>query len=232
LQRGRAHLLAELLARHAPGGAALELLEIGAGVGQNIATLAQYGDVDAIEIDAVGLAALAALPHLRRVYAEPVPRAPVGTYDVICALDVLEHLDDDAAALAWLGDHLRPGGALVATVPAYGWLFGPHDVALEHRRRYSARDLRGRLPATLELEQLSYFNTALFPAAVATRLAGRRRAGRRAAATKQSARLPAWLDRLCRGVLRLEARAIGAGAHLPFGLTLVFVARRGRRRAR
>ena len=58
------------------------------------------------------------------------------------ALDVIEHIDDDRAALASIAARLKPGGKLLMTVPAHQWMWSAHDVANHHQRRYSKRGLR------------------------------------------------------------------------------------------
>ncbi|MER3559157.1 MAG: methyltransferase type 11, partial [Armatimonadota bacterium] len=60
------------------------------------------------------------------------------SFRLIVALDVLEHLPDEAHALAELWRVLEPDGWLITTVPAYRWLWSKHDVALHHYRRYTA----------------------------------------------------------------------------------------------
>ena len=87
-----------------------------------------------------------------------------GWADAVLLLDVLEHLDDDVAALVTARRALRPSGLLVITVPAYRWLWSGHDVALGHRRRYTARELSRVVErAELAVVHASYFNTLLFP---------------------------------------------------------------------
>ena len=68
---------------------------------------------------------------------EFVAASPTGAADVVLALDVIEHIEDDAAFVAELFDLARPGGHLVVTVPAWPWLYSAHDVALGHWRRYT-----------------------------------------------------------------------------------------------
>ncbi|GGL87019.1 class I SAM-dependent methyltransferase [Nakamurella endophytica] len=71
---------------------------------------------------------------------------PAGrTYDMACAFEVLEHLEDDAGALRDWAPRIRPGGHLVLSVPAWQHMFGPWDKAVGHYRRYSPDDLAGTL---------------------------------------------------------------------------------------
>jgi SAM-dependent methyltransferase len=89
---------------------------------------------------------------------------PDGCAAVVTLLDVLEHLDDDAAALREMVRLTRPGGLVVVTVPALRALWSDWDVALHHRRRYSRRDLLGviRMPG-VEVVRCAYFNSLLLP---------------------------------------------------------------------
>jgi SAM-dependent methyltransferase len=82
---------------------------------------------------------------------------------LITALDVLEHIDNDLAAMQELYRICKPGGRLLVTVPAYGFLWSEHDEALHHRRRYAAYELRNKLTlAGFQIERCSYFIMLLF----------------------------------------------------------------------
>ncbi len=148
------------------------ILDAGCGTGGNLPLLAQFGKVHGFEYDATarqladarGLAIVSsgALP-------EQVPFAPQA-FDLIGLFDVLEHLDHPIQSLRALGARLAPGGSLVLTVPAYQWLWGPHDELHEHKRRYSRRLLRKHAAAAgLSVAYMSHMNSLLLPAAVAQR---------------------------------------------------------------
>lgn len=225
LMRGRTRLLTRLLDRHAPSGRPLELLDVGAGAGQNLPALAPWGHVDAVEINPLGRESIQEHHDVRRLFDQPVPFPLPQTYDIVTAFDVVEHLEHDDEAVRWVADALSPGGLFICTVPAYQWMFGPHDVALGHYRRYTARRLARVLGADLDVRSTGYFNTTLFPLAVGSRLVWSRL--RRSAAEtghKQSSRLPAVADRLFAGVLAAEAGLVGRGVRLPYGLSVVVVA--------
>ncbi len=102
-----------------------------------------------------------------RVLKSPLDRVdlPDGCAAVVTLLDVLEHLDDDRAALAEMVRLTRPGGLVVVTVPALRALWSDWDVALHHRRRYGRRLLLRlvRLP-DVEVLRCTYFNSLLLPA--------------------------------------------------------------------
>lgn len=90
-------------------------------------------------------------------------------YDVILALDVLEHLEDDRVILRYLQNNLKDGGIAIITVPAHPWLFSEHDKACGHYRRYTKKQLKNLLK---DFDcKIYYYNSLLFPAELVYRLA-------------------------------------------------------------
>jgi SAM-dependent methyltransferase len=151
---------------------------------------------------------------------------PAGTWDVVTAFDVLEHLDAPVEALHTLRSRLSPQGQLVVTVPAYQFLWGSNDVTSQHRRRYTRRLLVEHLRAGgFEPTFTTYFNTALFPVVAAVRLAERllRSPGSRESDVRATGALA---NELLTRILASE-RHLAAGAGLPFGVSLAAVARPG-----
>ena len=236
LKVGRGRLLRVLLDQHAPAVGGLRILEIGAGVGQNVPVLREFGEVDVLEINPLGLAALREMDGIRQVFDVPVPSVIEGEYDVVVAFDVLEHLADDREASAWVASLLVDGGVFVATVPAYQWLFSDHDRALEHYRRYTRRSLVASLPPDLPVARAGYFVSLLLPLAVSVRLVGRLAQRLRGQGTrtdhgtsrKQSAVLPRPADAVFLAELTGEVGAIRRGFRFPFGLSVFVVARKSR----
>jgi hypothetical protein len=93
---------------------------------------------------------------------------------LIALLDVLEHVEDDRAALETIADKLKPGGRILLTVPAFPWMWSAHDEVNHHHRRYTRGSLRRTVTdAGLKIEFLSWFNSLLFPIAATARIAGR-----------------------------------------------------------
>ena len=148
---------------------------------------------------------------------------PEGPFDLITLFDVLEHVDDDRAALASLYARLRPGGAFVLTVPAFQWLWSDHDVVLEHRRRYRRPEIASLLAETgFEVRRLSYYTTLLFPAVVASRLKPRR--PHRPPEYRVSVP-PGPVNAAMTGVMALERQLLSL-VDMPIGSSLIAVAYR------
>jgi SAM-dependent methyltransferase len=141
------------------------------------------------------------------------------SFDGVIALDILEHLPDDAASAREICRVLKPGGRVVITVPAYQSLWSGHDLALMHQRRYVASEVRALFEAAgLRVRKLSYAMAFLYPVVWFVRRLT-------AARTKQEATLvpvPAWANAVLAGLLRAENGAICA-ADLPFGVTVLCV---------
>ncbi|HEY0623316.1 class I SAM-dependent methyltransferase [Sphingomonas sp.] len=172
----RRDILADFIAREVSLPKGARILEIGCGTGHNLPMLGAFGEVDAIEIDP------AAREIASKRLGKPVGSAPLpelsgvadGQYDMIAVLDVVEHIEDDVAALEAMAKRLKPGGTILITVPAHQWMWSAHDVVNHHKRRYSKATLIAALErAGLKWRKLGYFNSLLFPAAVAARLAGK-----------------------------------------------------------
>ncbi|HEY3045464.1 MAG TPA: class I SAM-dependent methyltransferase [Vicinamibacterales bacterium] len=100
--------------------------------------------------------------------------SPVGDADVVLLMDVLEHVDDDVGLLKAYAATARPGTRFVVSVPAFRWLWSRHDEFLEHRRRYTLRQLQ-RVLSDAGLSPIAgfYFFGALLPAVAISRLSQR-----------------------------------------------------------
>ena len=96
------------------------------------------------------------------------------SFELAASLDVIEHLEDDLAALRELRRVVAPGGALLVTVPAYQWLWSGHDEINHHLRRYTRSSLlRVAREAGWEPVRTTYFNSLLLPVAIALRVLDR-----------------------------------------------------------
>jgi SAM-dependent methyltransferase len=220
--RARREVLAALIRRVAAPPQDGRILEIGCGTGHNLAMLSEFGRVDALELDDEARA-MAEVRLGRPVMSAPLPElagVPERTYDLVGAFDVIEHIEDDRAALASIARTLKPHGKLVMTVPAHQWMWSAHDVVNHHKRRYSKGALRQLVEGSpLKLERIGYFNSLLFPVAVAERLSAKLRGKEDADLKLPAAPLNAALERAFAAERHLVARL-----PLPPGLSLFAVA--------
>jgi SAM-dependent methyltransferase len=217
----RREILSTLIAREIAPKPGARILEVGCGTGHNLPMLGRFGTVTAIELDADAREMARARTGLH-VHGAALP-ALTGFeergFDLVAALDVIEHVDEDVASLATLADRLAPGGRMLVTVPALQWLWSAHDVTNHHKRRYTARTLRDAVAAAgLKIELLTYFNSLLFPLAAASRIAGKI-TGREGS---DDALPSAPVNRLLRGVFGLERHLVGR-VKLPVGVSLVAI---------
>jgi 2-polyprenyl-3-methyl-5-hydroxy-6-metoxy-1,4-benzoquinol methylase len=171
--RARRDILASVIRRKVALPRLAHILEIGCGTGHNLAMLSRFGDVDAIEIDDHSRG-IAAQRLGRDVGASQLPEldgVADQSYDMVAILDVLEHVEDERAALKAIARRLRPGGTILITVPQHPWMWSGHDVANHHFRRYTKATLRRAISdAGLKITMLESFNSLLFPLAAADRI--------------------------------------------------------------
>lgn len=220
--RGRLAVLLAVLERALPPRPQ-RLLDLGCGTGNVLQALGRFGEAIGVERDpelrAVGQAA--GLDIRAGTLPDDVP-VPDGWADGVCLLDVIEHLDDDVAGVRAAARAARPGGVVLITVPAYAWLWSGHDVMLGHRRRYTARQLRAVLTAAgVRVQHVGYFNTVLFPAIAAVRLAKRLGGG----GGHDIYRPPALVNEALTRLFAIE-RHVALRPGLPFGSSLLAVAHR------
>ena len=220
--RARRRILAELVRREARPPKDARILEIGCGTGHNLSMLAGFGHIDGLELDDE-MRALSEKRLGRKIMRSPLPElgeVKDKSYDLIGAFDVIEHIDDDVAAVAAIATKLKPGGKFMMTVPAHPWMWTAHDVANHHKRRYSKRALKTLIEGSpMKLDRIGYFNSLLFPVAVAERAVSKFRG-------KDDGNVslpPAPLNRALEAVFGAERYLVGR-LPLPPGLSLFAVA--------
>jgi SAM-dependent methyltransferase len=209
---GRRRLVERLLERHV--GRVGAAVDVGSGTGSLLSLL----DHHAAEV--VGIDPLAGAGRVSVGAAERLPFADE-SIDLVTALDVLEHVDDRAAVVEF-ARVLRPRGWVILTVPAFPSLWSERDQRAAHLRRYRRGGLTALLgEASFDVVETAYYQFALFPALVASRIAARFRP----AAVVREEDVPPGLNWTLRRINELEVR-LGAWLRWPFGSTLAVVARK------
>lgn len=220
----RRRIIDALIEQHVRLPSNARILEAGCGTGGNLALLASHGALSAFEYDPEARAIAK-----RKSGLEIVPGALPGevafadeSFDMVALLDVLEHLDEDAASLATLRRKLASGGKLLLTVPAAPWLWSAHDVQHHHKRRYTKAQLRALLGEIGFADvKIGYFNSLLFPLAVLDRLLGKLGLRKATGSGEPSAALNSLFEKIFSSEAKLLRRL-----SFPFGLSLYAIAAR------
>jgi SAM-dependent methyltransferase len=221
---GRRRLALRLLSASVSPGS--RVLDLGCGTGAVLAEVSERYEATGLDRSELALA-FSAKRGLRRLVQGDGSRLPFASdsFEGIVALDIFEHIEDDRAAFAEAFRVLTPGGALVLSVPAFRWLWGPHDVALMHQRRYRLPQIVAELERVgFVVERASYSVFLLFPAVVLVRLRDKLRRG---PAKVDLPPVPDWLNRFLVRVQDAEGRWT-ARRRLPWGSSVVAVARKPR----
>jgi len=141
-----------------------QILDIGCGTGATMDHLRKYGEVQGIDLAMIPLGFSRRRGHQRTMCASAteLPFAD-DSFDLVTALDVVEHLDDDVKGLGEIRRVLKPGAPAVIYVPAFQALWGPNDDQSGHKRRYRLSQLQAAAEAAgLKVERISYSNFAMF----------------------------------------------------------------------
>lgn len=219
----RRRLALSLLRRFLPASPApARILDLGCGTGAVLQELTAFSHPIGLDMSPLALEFCRGrgLSRLAIGRGETLPLQN-SSVDAVIALDVFEHIEDDRSAFAEAARVLRPGGVLVLSVPAFRSLWGPHDVALMHFRRYRKSEIRRLLTSSgLKPRKLSYAIFLLFPLVATIRFFEKRKPGEAKASLPA---LPSWMNRSLIGLQGFEG-ALVRGGSLPWGSSVVAVA--------
>ncbi|MBZ5557752.1 MAG: class I SAM-dependent methyltransferase [Acidobacteriia bacterium] len=220
----RAVLIAAIVERFVPPEGWLEL---GCGNGFVLREVQRRyaGPCFGQEVAATALALARARTDARLFHCGP-GEVPVRDIGGVGLLDVIEHLADDVAALRGAARYVRPGGAVVVSVPAHQWLWSDVDEASGHQRRYSRAALIAAMTAAgLRVEWCRPFFLSLLPGLIVRR--GLRAPTSDALLHRAIAPPPPVINTVFRWLTRAESAATRAGL-LPAGTSWLAVGRTAR----
>jgi SAM-dependent methyltransferase len=209
---------AQLEARHGR----LRILDYGCGTGFNLPYLAEFGEAVGADVSDLPLGEFRKGENHPRLDLREDLTAYHGQFSIVLALDVLEHCDDDVAALRAMSRFLKPEGQVVITVPAYQWLWSGEDVVSQHRRRYTRTELlRVAREADLHFEYASYFNLSVLPG-IAAIIWARKLFNRGALEHSNLQPTARWLNETLRALTTVEGVTVGSERlAMPAGASLV-----------
>ena len=206
------------------------VLDVGCGTGGNLELLERFGRTWGVDYSPAAAAFTRSRGRTRvTVGAATALPLPDGSFDLVTALGVIEHVEDDGRMLEEMLRVTRPGGHLLLMTSAHPWLWSQHDDNVHHLRRYRRDELRSRISAAgWRIEQLSYVNTLLFlPIAVLRALERlmRRKAPAEARGMTGFGLPPGPVNRLLAGLLSFEGSLL-RHVDLPMGVGFICRARR------
>jgi SAM-dependent methyltransferase len=196
------------------------ILDAGCGTGRNLLEYGGLGKACGIDPspDAIEFCRRRGLGNVAQASLEALPFDD-GSFDLMLACDVIEHVDDELAALRELRRVAALGASLLITVPAYMWLWSQHDESHHHKRRYTLRRLRERVAAAgFRPGRATYFNSALLLPIALVRKLGRRSGSPNGRSDYELA--PEVLQRWLELPLRGEAWLVERGVTLPAGVSI------------
>jgi SAM-dependent methyltransferase len=210
------------------GRSGLRILDAGCGTGGTTRELQRYGEVVGVDLawEALLPARARGSGHLARASIERLPFQS-GSFDLVTSFEVVYHLgvSNDGCAFEEIRRVLKSGGLLLLRVPAHDWLRGEHDRLVHTRHRYSPAEVAEKLTsAGFGVVRLSWANTVLFPPAVAKRLLERLQPAS-GDAEPDLWQPPGPLNAALERAIAVEALAIPRGVPLPFGLSVLAIAR-------
>jgi SAM-dependent methyltransferase len=226
---GRRKILRSFVARACgllagEAGKKLSILDVGCGTGANLEMLSEFGETSGVDVsaEAVSFCHGRGLKHVKIGAAEELPFND-HSFELVTALDVVEHLDDDVAGLREMRRVLRPDGRILLFVPAFMFLWGVQDDVSNHRRRYRLGQLKDSvLKAGFEIEKASYANITFFAPTLIGRLLMRVIDYR---PQSEANITPGFLNGVLGKIMGAESSLLRFMS-FPFGVSIVCVARR------
>lgn len=160
----RAAIIMDRIRALSAGKGALKILNVGAATGRTSELLEEFGEVHSIEYDQICFEFVKEKLDIS-IEQGSITELPFEdkSFDLVCAFDVVEHVEDDQKAVQELVRVCKTTGVVLITVPAFMSLWSHHDVVNHHFKRYTSRGISALFANTRStLLYQSYFNALLF----------------------------------------------------------------------
>jgi len=201
------------------------ILDVGCGTGNILLMLREFGEAVGVDNSPVALDFCRSRELSQLHLTLPDGRLPFDdrSFDVACAFDLLEHIDEDLEFLRDIKRVIREDGKLFLIVPAHPRLWSEHDVALHHKRRYTRKQLLQLIEeAGMVCERMTFLNSLLFPVAYLYRIVTNKLTYGNQAKSEFFVPLPFFINWIFLKLFEMEALILPKW-NLPFGLSLLAI---------
>jgi ubiquinone/menaquinone biosynthesis C-methylase UbiE len=211
----------------------INILNIGVATGATTEMLSKYGKVTSLEYDKNCCTFLFEKTGIKAINACVTDMPfPNHSYDLVCAFDVIEHVEDDNLAIHEINRVLKIGGYTFTTVPAFNTLWGDHDVLNHHFRRYKKRNYDYLFSTNhIETNYLNNFNFWLFvPIAIVRIFANVTKSGRKkttiTSTDNEGLNSNPLVGKILKAIFNSEEYLINNGIKLPFGVSIIHIGKK------
>ncbi len=230
--RSRSRLFKRIVRNNLAPKSKTKFLEIGCGTGDFIRELVNDKrlEITGSEIYLKGLLyAKQNLPTVEFVQFDVTQGKVDDQFDLIAAFDVIEHIENDEIAISNMVEMLNTGGTLIISVPQHMFMWSKLDEIVKHKRRYSRKELVSKLAKNgLEIHQSTSFVFTLFPLMYLSRFLDRKldKSSPDEVELEKRVKFSKISNRIFDLFMRIDEALISFGVSLPFGGTLLVIARK------
>ncbi|MHA1679660.1 MAG: class I SAM-dependent methyltransferase [Promethearchaeota archaeon] len=193
----------------------LEILNIGAGIGEELECVKDLGFIHAIDVDTKALSVIPKESCTEKKFGS-ITSIPYndGQFDMVLCFDVLEHVEEEAKAIQEVERVLKKQGLFIFTVPSIPMIFSSHDVALGHKRRYTMKRVKS-LTCNFSTKLFHWNSILTIPISIMRLI---KKGGK---ASEDVVDFPKAVNTLLYNILLVENKLLLKRITLPFGLSIL-----------
>jgi SAM-dependent methyltransferase len=227
----RKKILEDQIKKLFPDGKNARILNVGAAFGASTIWLQQFGTVDSVEYSKECCDFVNQNLGLKFIHGS-ITSLPFedGQFDLVCAFDAVEHVEEDKLAISELHRVCKPGGYVFTTVPTFKFLWSEHDVVNEHKRRYTMRNYLSLFDKKIsKIRFKSFFNFFLFPPIALFRVVSsaiKSKGSKKAAKSDNSKLGDTGISKILYRIFKSESGLLKRGIKLPVGVSLMVISKK------
>jgi SAM-dependent methyltransferase len=201
------------------------ILDAGCGSGMNYKALEKFGKVISLDVNerAIRICKSRGFKNVFKGDAQSMKMLKSNSFDLVCAMELIEHLPKDHSFINEAHRILRKGGFLLITTPTFKFLWSEDDELGHHERRYSRKQLKALVKNKFNIHMLNYRYFFLFPFSVCVFLMLRLKNSLGGKKANSLSATPKMLNSFLNSVMSVENSLISRNVHLPFGVGLVML---------